>query len=206
MRGLRPPVPPLNEAVQEEASQRSQWAIGVVAAGDCVVGPWQRRRRWCESSSSYLLPAHGAADGCLRGIHRTSWAWAASPGIGFGRPGRLPEIVFSLKESEIRRLRFLLLALAGDIESNPGPRPTYTCPVCSQPITSAKKYKGSVLCNSCRNWVHTSCTTLANSNQHTSAWTCSKCPSTPVIPSNSAPSQLASHPSNTSTQLQLNLT
>ena len=77
----------------------------------------------------------------------------------------------------------LLITSAGDVESNPGPSKIYTCPICSQRITNNKKYKGSVLCISCKDWVHTTCTTLTNTKQYTNTWTCAKCnaQTTPLV-------------------------
>ena len=69
----------------------------------------------------------------------------------------------------------LFITLAGYVESNPGPPKIYMCPICSQCITNNKKYKGSVLCISCKDWVHTTCTTLTNTKQYTNTWTCAKC-------------------------------
>ena len=47
--------------------------------------------------------------------------------------------------------------------------------ICSQCITNVKKYKGSVLCISCKDSVNTTCTTLTNTKQYTNIWTCTKC-------------------------------
>ena len=69
----------------------------------------------------------------------------------------------------------LLITLAGDVESNPGPPIIYTCHICSQCFNNNKKYKGSVLCISCKDWVHTTCTTVTNTKQYANTWTCAKC-------------------------------
>ena len=67
-----------------------------------------------------------------------------------------------------------LITLARDVESNPGPPKIYTCPICSKCITNNKKYKCSVLCISCEDWVHTTYTTLTNTKQYTKTGTCTK--------------------------------
>merc|ERR1711888_246292 len=57
--------------------------------------------------------------------------------------------------------------MAGDIESNPGPRPTYTCRVCRGQITSSRNQGGSVRCSQCEGWVHYYvCSQLTNLNQY----------------------------------------
>ena len=83
--------------------------------------------------------------------------------------------IFSLGGYDAPAVILLLITLAGDVESNPRPPKIYTCPICSQRITNNKKYKGSVPCISCKDWVHTTCTTLTNTKQYTNTWTCTKC-------------------------------
>ena len=63
------------------------------------------------------------------------------------------------------------LHLLQNFESNPD-HIKFTCHICSQCIN--KKYKGSVLCISCKYWVHTTCTTLTNTKQYINIWTCAK--------------------------------
>ena len=91
-----------------------------------------------------------------------------------GDLGSYPEI-FSAREFEDRRLGFLLLLIAGDIESNLCPRQIYICPVCSNHVTSNRKDKGSVLSCQCKDWVHIRCTTLPNTRHHTNTWACPRC-------------------------------
>ena len=111
------------------------------------------------------------------------------PGRGFGRPGKyhIPRTtkhlhIFSIPRNDSPAIISHLLTLAGDIESNPGPNTTYTCPTCSKPITSSRQTKGSVLCNSCKSWTHFTCTTLVNKRHYTNTWTCTSCPPIPPIP------------------------
>ena len=83
--------------------------------------------------------------------------------------------IFSLGGYDAPAVILLLITLARDVESNPGPPKIYMCPICSQLIINNKKYKGSVLCISCKDWVHTTCTTLTNTKQYTNTWTYAKC-------------------------------
>ena len=87
--------------------------------------------------------------------------------------------VFYTKGNDTPAVISLLLTLAGDVESNPGPRTIYTCPVCQLQITSTKRTRGSVQCNSCKEWIHTTCNSLSSVKQHHSTWACSRCPTTP---------------------------
>ena len=104
---------------------------------------------------------------------------AAHPGDGFGAPENVRLVLYNThfftRGYDTPAVILLLITLAGDVESNPGPPKIYTCPICSQHSTSNKKCKGSVLCISCKDWVHTTCTTLTNTKQYTNTWTCTKC-------------------------------
>ena len=96
----------------------------------------------------------------------------------------------------------LLLTLAGDIESNPGPQTQYICPVCSQNITSTKRTRGSVQCSSCKEWIHTTCTTLNNIRQHHNTWVCDRCntiTNTPVTPNTTYTTPSNNPPTHTAT-------
>ena len=57
----------------------------------------------------------------------------------------------------------------------PGPKTNIQRPICSKHVTSNKTDKGSVPCCQCKNWVHTSCTTLPNTKHRTNTWACPKC-------------------------------
>ena len=57
----------------------------------------------------------------------------------------------------------LLILLAGDIETNPGPRtPKYPCGECMKACTSYKGSQASILCDSCNSWFHTNCVGLSD--------------------------------------------
>ena len=124
-----------------------------------------RRRSRAKSPPSLLL---------LRALR----PGAAHPGDGFGAPGMYGWYctvhIFSLGGYDAPAVILLLITLAGDVESNPGPPKIYICAICSQRITNNKKYKGSVLCICCKDWVHTTCATLTNT-KYTNTWTCAKC-------------------------------
>ena len=64
-----------------------------------------------------------------------------------------------------------LLALLGDVETNPGPTTqTWTCDMCSTEITGRQT---SYKCNSSpSNWVHKHCTTLIRNTDYTPTWKC----------------------------------
>ncbi len=64
----------------------------------------------------------------------------------------------------------LLLAIAGDIHPNPGPRNRYNCPVCKKSVNL-----NSVKCNQCLNWIHLKCSTLASLKQYSSNYNCPIC-------------------------------
>ena len=49
--------------------------------------------------------------------------------------------ILSLEGYDVPAVILLLITLAGDVESNPGPPKIFTCPICSQRITNNKKYK-----------------------------------------------------------------
>ena len=65
-----------------------------------------------------------------------------------------------------------LLALPGDVETNPGPTTqTWTCDMCSTEITGRQT---SYKCNSSpSHWVHKHCTTLIRNTDYTPTWKCS---------------------------------
>ena len=101
---------------------------------------------------------------------------AARPLDGFGAPGNVWLVLYNKKKftrGYDTKVVILLITLARD-DSNPGPPKIYMCPICSKCITNNKKYTGSVLCISCKDWVHTTCTTFAT-KQYTNTWTCTKC-------------------------------
>ena len=53
----------------------------------------------------------------------------------------------------------LLLALAGDIEANPGPRkPRFPCGICSKAVRNTDS---AVCCDECNLWVHNRCSGLS---------------------------------------------
>ena len=64
-----------------------------------------------------------------------------------------------------------LLALSGDVETNPGPTTqTWTCDMCSTEITGRQT---SYKCNSSpSHWVHKHCTTLICNTDYTPTWKC----------------------------------
>ena len=64
-----------------------------------------------------------------------------------------------------------LLALSGDVETNPGPTTqTWTCDMCSTEITGRQT---SYKCNSSpSHWVHKHCTTLIRNTDYTPTWKC----------------------------------
>ena len=64
-----------------------------------------------------------------------------------------------------------LLALSGDVETNPGPTTqTWTCDMCSTEIT---RRQTSYRCNSSpSHWVHKHCTTLRRNTDYTPTWKC----------------------------------
>ena len=64
-----------------------------------------------------------------------------------------------------------LLALSGDVETNPGPSTqTWTCDMCSTEIT---RRQTSYRCNSSpSHWVHEHCTTLRRNTDYTPTWKC----------------------------------
>ena len=71
----------------------------------------------------------------------------------------------------------LLLTLAGDIETNPGPPQTmYKCPSCHSRVTSARAQGGSIRCTECDHWFHLACTTIKD---YTNTWTCTTCTKLP---------------------------
>ncbi len=57
--------------------------------------------------------------------------------------------------SSSRHPLFLILMLAGDVESNPGPRvPKYPCGMCSKAVKQSDK---AVCCDICDQWLHNKC-------------------------------------------------
>jgi hypothetical protein len=72
----------------------------------------------------------------------------------------------------------LFLLMAGDIESNPGPRkPKYPCVVCSAAVKSSDP---AVCCDQCGMWLHNRCSGLSphmyELMKHTSGtWICPSC-------------------------------
>ena len=99
----------------------------------------------------------------------TPWGWLRCPREC--TVGAVQYTFFSLGWYDVQAVK-LLITLTRDVESNPGLPKIYMWPICSQCITNNKKYKGSVLCISCKDWVHTTCT---NTKQYTNTWTCTKC-------------------------------
>lgn len=73
---------------------------------------------------------------------------------------------------------FTLLLLAGDIQSNPGPRRCkYPCGICSHPV---KKQDRAVCCDNCNQWVHNSCSGMSSHmydilKGSTCTWICPSC-------------------------------
>ena len=67
----------------------------------------------------------------------------------------------------------LLLLLAGDIETNPGPT-QYPCPICSK---SYSKRRGAILCAGCMGWVcyTKDCSGIANRRHVPQGWKCKRC-------------------------------
>ena len=65
---------------------------------------------------------------------------------------------------------FLLISLAGDVHTNPGP-PRYPCSVCFKNVTSQCT---SYLCTRCSQWVHSRCSGLRNVTDYRRAngWIC----------------------------------
>ena len=102
-------------------------------------------------------------------------AWSIAPYGLLRCPGKWTVGAVQYTFFSLGGMILLIITLASDVESNPGPPTNYMCLICSQRINNNKKYKGSVLCISCKDWVHTTCTTLTNTKQYTNAWTCSKC-------------------------------
>ena len=64
-----------------------------------------------------------------------------------------------------------LLALSGDVETNPGPTTqTWTCDMC---LTEITRRQTSYKCNSSpSHWVHKHCTTLIRNTDYTPTWKC----------------------------------
>ena len=52
----------------------------------------------------------------------------------------------------------LLLALANDTQTNPGPI-KFPCGTCNKPVASNQK---ATCCDSCNSWFHTKCTNISN--------------------------------------------
>ena len=67
----------------------------------------------------------------------------------------------------------LLLLMAGDIETNPGPPKIYICPKCGKPY---KKSLPAVQCSKCLQWFHLACTELQSLNDYYPQWKCQDCP------------------------------
>ena len=150
------------------------------------MGPPTSAGRSLEANQPQLTPASPPAE-----RHE-------EPGSRFGAPGTYHSLnttphrhIFSTPRNDSPAVISRRLFLAGDIESNPGPNHKYTCPTCLKPITSSRQTKGSVLCNSCGNWTHFTCTTLASKKHYTNTWTCSSCPNlppkTPLLPTPPTP-------------------
>ena len=76
---------------------------------------------------------------------------------------------------------FVLILLAGDIETNPGPRPPrFPCGVCSKACSSYRGAKASILCESCDLWFHAECVGLSDNvfnvlGRSDTPWECYKC-------------------------------
>ena len=74
-----------------------------------------------------------------------------------------------------------LIFLAGDIETNPGPRPPrFPCGVCSKACSSYRGAKTSILCESCHLWFHAECVGLSDDvfnvlGRSDTPWECYKC-------------------------------
>ena len=78
-------------------------------------------------------------------------------------------------------LAILLILLAGDIQTNPGPgnRSTFPCGTCDIPVTWSQE---GVCCNNCSVWYHKSCEDLSSRNMSylgcsSVIWHCCKCDS-----------------------------
>ena len=131
------------------------------------------------------------------------------PGSRFGAPGTYHSLnttphrhIFSTPRNDSPAVISRRLFLAGDIESNPGPNHKYTCPTCLKPITSSRQTKGSVLCNSCGNWTHFTCTTLASKkalHKHMDLFLMSQPPTQNTSPPYSSHSPTSSSVSTTTT-------
>ena len=97
----------------------------------------------------------------------------------------------------------LLLLLAGDIETNPGPT-QYPCPVCSRAYS---KRRGAILCVECTGWVcyTKTCSGIANRGHVPQGWKCKRCTlgTTPKhnnnIHSQTGPTSSAGHVDTTTT-------
>ena len=81
----------------------------------------------------------------------------------------------------LMRYLSLLILLAGDIETNPGPRrPKYPCGECHKACTSYRGAKASILCNTCDSWFHADCAHISDEIFDTLGrtdlpWECCKC-------------------------------
>ena len=80
-----------------------------------------------------------------------------------------------------RLIACILLLLCGDIEMNPGPRPThepmYPCAVCQLGVNWSHQAKA---CDNCDVWVHKSCASMGSStygNIENCEWKCYRCSS-----------------------------
>ena len=75
-------------------------------------------------------------------------------------------------------LLLFLISLSGDIETNPGPRtPKYPCGMCNKAV---KANQPAICCDSCDQWIHTSCSGVSNDSYElmkssSFVWICLKC-------------------------------
>ena len=79
-----------------------------------------------------------------------------------------------------KQLMLFTLLLSGDINVNPGPKPTYLCGYCQTPVTWHHTH--AVCCGACDVWYHSDCIDLSNistENLQSSerSWKCCKCDS-----------------------------
>ncbi|CAC5396554.1 unnamed protein product [Mytilus coruscus] len=94
----------------------------------------------------------------------------------------LREIVQHLKSKSVKTsnqyLFFMILALSGDTELNPGPRtPKWPCGTCEKAVTWSQK---AICCVTCNIWYHANCQGMPSLNYkcfHSSnlSWHCIQC-------------------------------
>ena len=78
--------------------------------------------------------------------------------------------VFSSRGRRVPAICALLLLLAGDVESNPGPRPHYPCAVCDTNVG-----QNAIYCKECAKWCHRRCTRTGVLPSTSAHLMCPKC-------------------------------